>query len=146
MRCIEALRDAGQLEVDAVTLGNRVEAVEIAPTLRLDQRGDGAPGDRHRTAVYLSPIWSVGTIANDVQPALALDPLGECPREDRERRRVEEHLRDRPPVHVHLLVRLSVNLNIEQRRRQDTRYRCRRDEHVAEQLQRPGVTTRGYLG
>src|SRR5882724_9915662 len=41
----EALRDVGEIEVEAVAPGRQVDPVEVAHALGLDQRGDGAGRD-----------------------------------------------------------------------------------------------------
>ena len=63
-----------QVEFHAVALRSGIDAVQVAETLGVDQRRNGAPGNAHRAALDFRPVRIQPSIAYDVERALAAEP------------------------------------------------------------------------
>src|SRR4051794_41055964 len=101
---IEGRRNVSQVEIHPVPPRRRVDAVEIADTLALDERRYRPTGDGEGLPLRLCPIRIKTGIPDYKNPPFPrhvsfLRHSGEV-----QRRRIYEYLRARPPVDVHLLV------------------------------------------
>src|SRR6185295_20405585 len=105
-RHVEGRWNVGQVEVYAVPLGGRVDAVEVADALVLDQRRDGAPRYGQSLPLHVRPIRIEPRVADDEQMALALDAGLSRELRKPQGRRIGEDLRAGAAVDVHFLVGL----------------------------------------
>ncbi len=115
---VERRRNEREVEVDAVALGRRVDAVKVADALGVDQRGHRSSGNVHRSALDLRPVRVQPCVAYHIERTFPRNPDGQRVLVDADGRGVSEHLRHGAAVHVHLLVALTVDFHVDHHRRE----------------------------
>src|SRR5262249_32906661 len=96
--------DIGEVEIDAISLRGRINAEQVIVAAGPDHRRNSASGDRQETPIDLLHVRVEMGIANDVGVTLSgkftlaqIQTLANAGR-------VEEGLRDRTAVDIHLLI------------------------------------------
>src|SRR5262249_206843 len=127
----EGLGDVCEVEIHVVALCGEIDPIEVADPLRLNQRGNGAPGNAHCAPLDLSPIGVRTRVPDDVEGPSALH--ARCTY--LERRWIDENLSARAAVHVHLLVDLAVRIHLDHDGRKGAGDRRRGQQDVMDQVQ-----------
>ncbi len=64
---LEVRRNEGEIEVDAVPLGDQIQLVQITYALRVNERVNGTPSNIERTSFHRSPIRVEACVSNNIR-------------------------------------------------------------------------------
>jgi len=67
---LEIRRNEGEIEVDAVPLGDQIQLVQIPYTLRANERGNGTASNIERASVHRSLIRVEACVSNNIRLSL----------------------------------------------------------------------------
>src|SRR5664279_3811640 len=134
--------NARKIKVYSVALRHRIDSVEIADPLILDQRRDRTLRNRQYILANGLPFRTDFSITDNVQSRLR---CGSCRflivGGKRKYRRSDEHLAGNSTVDMKLVVILSANPHLNTDRRKHPRKRCRCQQYPAEEHRRVAIVT-----
>src|SRR5579885_562903 len=133
--------DKGQIVVDAIVLRLCINAQKVIVTDVVNHRGDSSAADVQKSPVDRCPVRIEPAVADDIRVAIAREFRGPQVRSHPDAGRIKKGLGYHSAVDIHLLVAVSVGLNLNHHRRERAGYGGGGEYYRANYFQGAGPTT-----